>query len=156
MTDKQMRGIWIGLLIAIIPLLMTGASTWSVIWFVIVLLCIVGACSDKPANKSDAPPQSGEPKPTPNAPIKQSKPTKSAYSYTKQQLRQIAFDYTDSEGASSYREVAVNSADNYYIKAFCLSRQATRTFRIDRIDGFITIRETGELLSVSEWLRLYR
>ncbi len=87
----------------------------------------------------------------------ESKPRRNSLSsYTKQQLRQIAFDYTDSEGVSSYREVAVNSVDDYYIKAFCLSRHATRTFRIDRVDGYITMRETGELLSVSDWLHLFR
>lgn len=153
MSDKQMRGVWVGLFIATMPLLMTGGSTWSVIWFVIVLSCIVSICSDKTDNKSDTPSQSNESKPAPKVSIK---PSKSVSSYTKQQLRQIAFDYTDSEGVSSYREVAVNSVDDYYIKAFCLSRHATRTFRIDRVDGYITMRETGELLSVSDWLHLYR
>lgn len=71
--------------------------------------------------------------------------------YSRSEVRQIAFDYIDSSGNFTSREVAVNSFDGTYLKAYCLEKGATRTFKLENICGLITLRETGELLSIYEW-----
>lgn len=155
-----MKEFLLGALFAlVVPLAIFGWNFGTATWLGIVVITVIYGIPAELKNQKTRPSEIDVDKnitsvPKPN--VIQSKAFVTSTSYTKQQLRQIAFDYTDSEGACSYREVAVNSVDDYYIKAFCLSRQATRTFRIDRIDGFITMRETGELLSVSDWLHLFR
>lgn len=71
--------------------------------------------------------------------------------YSRSEVKHIAFDYIDSSGSFTSREVAVNSFDGTYLKAYCLEKRATRTFKLENICGLITLRETGELLSTYEW-----
>lgn len=63
----------------------------------------------------------------------------------------IAFDYEDAQGNKTSRQVKnpvrFTYAQNDYINGFCLTRQAARTFRIDRIRGDIADAETGEIIT---------
>lgn len=76
--------------------------------------------------------------------------------YSRSEVKHIAFDYIDSSGSFTSREVAVNSFDGTYLKAYCLEKRATRTFKLENICGLITLRETGELLSTYEWEDAWR
>lgn len=76
--------------------------------------------------------------------------------YSRSEVKHIAFDYIDSSGSFTSREVAVNSFDGTYLKAYCLEKRATRTFKLENICGLITLRETGELLSTYEWEDIWR
>ncbi|WP_338725845.1 hypothetical protein V8687_19500 [Shewanella baltica] len=76
--------------------------------------------------------------------------------YSRSEVKHIAFDYIDSSGSFTSREVAVNSFDGTYLKAYCLEKRATRTFKLENICGLITLRETGELLSTYEWEDVWR
>ncbi|WP_440482825.1 WYL domain-containing protein [Serratia marcescens] len=67
-------------------------------------------------------------------------------------FRYVAFDYEDSKGENSYREVDVRSFDGLYIKAYCHRAGAMRTFRVDRIQNGLILRNTGESLSIKEWV----
>lgn len=64
----------------------------------------------------------------------------------------IAFDYEDAQGNKTSRQVKnpvrFTYAQNDYINGFCLTRQAGRTFRFDRICGEIVDAETGEIISI--------
>lgn len=65
----------------------------------------------------------------------------------------VAFKYTNAEGLTALREVDVKAVDNIYLKGYCHSRNAIRTFRIDRIkNDEIVIRHTGEVVSVDAWI----
>jgi hypothetical protein len=66
--------------------------------------------------------------------------------------RYVAFDYEDSKGEKSYREVDVRSFDGVYIKAYCHTAGAMRTFRFDRMQNGLILRNTGESLSIKEWI----
>lgn len=157
---KRLFFTW--LFMSLSPVIIFGLNLWTGLWFVFITIGareeykkLKTTSTSESANNTSSTLKTSAHSPAPDksrASLRQVTIT----SYTKQQLRQIAFYYTDSEGSSSYREVAANSVDDYYIKAFCLSRHAIRTFRIDRIDGYITMRETGELLPVSDWVRLFR
>jgi len=61
----------------------------------------------------------------------------------------LEFDYTDSNGEQSFRLVDVRQFDEKLgggmIIGFCHHRQATRTFRIDRI-GHCIVYDTGEVV----------
>ncbi|MGS0824863.1 WYL domain-containing protein [Shewanella sp. 0m-8] len=62
----------------------------------------------------------------------------------------IIFDYIDSSGQSSNREFRLDKiiqADNTYLHGFCFLRNAARHFRLDRIQGDIIIKDTGEVVS---------
>lgn len=63
----------------------------------------------------------------------------------------IAFDYEDSKGDRSYREVDVRSFDGERIQAYCHRAKAMRTFIFSRILGDIIIRATGEVKSLDVW-----
>lgn len=66
----------------------------------------------------------------------------------------IAFHYIDGNGNSSYRKVHVTEFDGDTIQAFCTSAGAMRTFFLSRIDGGITLTDTGELVEPYEWANL--
>ncbi|HBK4670752.1 TPA: hypothetical protein LLS51_000068 [Serratia marcescens] len=68
-------------------------------------------------------------------------------------FRYIAFDYEDSKGVRSYREVDVRSFDGERIQAYCHLAQAMRTFITSRIIGDIITRPTGEVKSLSDWIK---
>lgn len=65
---------------------------------------------------------------------------------------EVEFRYRDSEGARSKRRVLVTEMADEYFVGFCLLRNATRTFRYDRVHGLVTHIDTGEMLSCEEWL----
>jgi proteasome accessory factor C len=52
---------------------------------------------------------------------------------------QLEFDYRDSRGTVEHRRVDPlrldSDDDDWYLRAWCHSRQSVRTFRLDRIDG---------------------
>ncbi|YCH19853.1 hypothetical protein M1D96_11885 [Pseudomonas sp. D1-3] len=64
----------------------------------------------------------------------------------------VAFTYEDSAGDISYRTVTVHSVSLVYLKGECHDRQAERTFRLDRIIGELIDCDTGEIMSVKEWV----
>ncbi|HGM5807779.1 TPA: WYL domain-containing protein [Serratia marcescens] len=66
--------------------------------------------------------------------------------------RYVVFYYEDSKGENSYREVDIRSFDGLYIKAYCHRAGAMRTFRVDRIQNGLILRNTGESLSIKEWV----
>lgn len=63
----------------------------------------------------------------------------------------LIFDYEDSQGNISSREIRLdqlNETDGTtYLKGFCYMRNAARTFRLDRVQGKIIVKETGELIN---------
>ncbi len=65
----------------------------------------------------------------------------------------VAFTYEDSAGDISYRTVTVHSVSPVYLKGECHDRQAERTFRLDRIIGELIDCDTGEIMSVKEWVK---
>lgn len=67
-------------------------------------------------------------------------------------LDTIRFTYRDSKGDYSDRRVVVNVLDEEYFQGFCLSRNATRTFRLDRIVGDVTSETTGEIAQIWRWV----
>ena len=72
------------------------------------------------------------------------------------ELCRVAFDYEDSNGDWSTRQVTVHSVTSSYIKGECHDRRAERTFRLDRVQGDITDLDTGEILSSDVWAKIYR
>jgi proteasome accessory factor C len=52
---------------------------------------------------------------------------------------QLEFDYRDSRGSAEHRRVDPlrldSDNDDWYLRAWCHSRESVRTFRLDRIDG---------------------
>ncbi|WP_156177613.1 hypothetical protein [Pseudomonas sp. CCOS 191] len=97
-----------------------------------------------------------------NAPAKQQylapdpKPQRAAMPFTRAirtgwSMGEIAFTYEGSIGEVSYRTVTVHSITNTHIKGKCHTRQAQRTFRVDRIVGDLTDCGTGEIMSPREW-----
>lgn len=69
------------------------------------------------------------------------------------QLKNIAFNYTNSSGDYTYREVDVKKVDENYVFGYCHSRQQMRTFRLDRIEyDEVIIRDSGEVLNVYDWI----
>ncbi|WP_199746365.1 hypothetical protein [Erwinia sp. 198] len=67
-------------------------------------------------------------------------------------LNNIAFTYINAEGVSLFREVDVKSFDGRYIEGYCHTAKKFRTFRIERIEGEIILRSTGEAVAPHEWL----
>ncbi|MCQ4106525.1 WYL domain-containing protein [Erwinia persicina] len=88
-------------------------------------------------------------------PGKASKPKKSSTAnYVKgrgAELTEIAFYYVNAGGESSFRDVDVKKFDGQYIEGYCHLSQAFKTFRLDRIDGDITLRDTGEAVEPDYW-----
>ncbi len=82
---------------------------------------------------------------TPKGPISKRKPDG--------EFRNISFEYTDSNGNSTHREVDVKEINEQHITGYCHSRRQLRTFRLDRIDNSeIVVRDTGELINVYDWI----
>lgn len=77
------------------------------------------------SDRSSTPPSSPSTRPT-------SRPTHSA-----SEPGNLVFVYEDDQGNLSTREVSNWNASARYIKGFCLSREALRTFRRDRIAEFL-------------------
>lgn len=67
-------------------------------------------------------------------------------------LDTVRFDYRDVNGSPSSRRVVVHRVDDKHLEGFCLIRQEERTFRLDRVQGFIVSESTGEMLRpVDAW-----
>lgn len=67
------------------------------------------------------------------------------------ELTKVAFYYVNAEGETSFRDVDVKKFDGQYIEGYCHLSQAFKTFRLDRIDGDITLRDTGEAVEPDYW-----
>jgi hypothetical protein len=66
-------------------------------------------------------------------------------------LNEVAFNYVNAEGVSRFREVDVKSFDGQYVEGYCHAARKFRTFRLDRIEGDIIVRDTGESMDPYEW-----
>lgn len=58
----------------------------------------------------------------------------------------LLFSYRDSAGNMTERRVLFRSLDDGYLTAICLTRNASRTFRLDRIVADIVVARTGEVI----------
>ena len=71
----------------------------------------------------------------------------------------VAFKYKDSKGDSTFRDFrldkVVDDGLQAYFEGWCYLRNATRTFRTDRIDGRIIHADTGEALNMKEFNNTY-
>ncbi|POZ47227.1 hypothetical protein CF017_11490 [Citrobacter braakii] len=68
-------------------------------------------------------------------------------------FKNISFEYTDSNGCLTNREVDVKEINEQYITGYCHTRRQLRTFRIDRIENSeVVVRDTGELINVYDWI----
>ncbi|MBY4887641.1 WYL domain-containing protein [Pantoea sp. DY-15] len=67
------------------------------------------------------------------------------------EIKNVAFSYVNSKGESSFRDVDVKSFDGEYVEGYCHLSRKFKTFRLDRIDGDIVIRDTGEAMNSFEW-----
>lgn len=63
----------------------------------------------------------------------------------------IEFDYYDAKGDRSHRSVDVWAVDDEYFEGHCHKAHDTRTFVIGRIRGKVTVHDTGEILTPSQW-----
>lgn len=68
-----------------------------------------------------------------------------------EELKAVAFSYVNSKGESSFRDVDVKNFDGQYVEGYCHLSRKYKTFRLDRIEGDIIVRETGEALNVNDW-----
>ncbi|WP_345827768.1 WYL domain-containing protein [Erwinia sp. HDF1-3R] len=66
-------------------------------------------------------------------------------------LNDVAFNYVNAEGVSRFREVDVKSFDGQYLEGYCHAARKFRTFRLDRIEGDIILRGTGQSMDPYEW-----
>lgn len=66
-------------------------------------------------------------------------------------LDTIRFTYAASGGELTQRRVVVHQMDGEYFQGRCLMRNATRTFRLDRIIGDVTSENSGEVTNAFSW-----
>lgn len=95
-------------------------------------------------------PAVNRPKPSPKPPAEPTRAIRTGW-----RLCEVDFLYEDAKGDTSFRSVTVHWVGDSNFKGECHARQAERTFRLDRIIGDLTDRETGEILSPKKWARLY-
>ena len=69
------------------------------------------------------------------------------------QLDTVQFAYIDATGEYSDRRVVVRQLDGQCFQGLCLNRRATRTFRLDRVQGDITSEISGEVQEPWTWAR---
>lgn len=69
------------------------------------------------------------------------------------QLDTVQFAYIDATGEYSDRRVVVRQLDGLCFQGLCLNRRATRTFRLDRVQGDITSEISGEVQEPWAWAR---
>lgn len=71
----------------------------------------------------------------------------------------VKFDYCDAEGDTTTRTVEImylyEGDEGTYMKGYCRLRHDERTFRLDRIQGDIINKRTGEVLTARELARRY-
>lgn len=68
-------------------------------------------------------------------------------------LDTVRFAYVDANGDRSDRRVVVHQLEGTCFQGLCLSRRATRTFRLDRVRGDITSESSGEVQEPWAWAR---
>lgn len=61
----------------------------------------------------------------------------------------LLFSYCDSAGRMTERRVLFRSLDDRYLTAICLTRNASRTFRLDRIRSDVVVTNTGEVMALT-------
>lgn len=66
-------------------------------------------------------------------------------------LTHIAFNYVNASGERSFRDVDVKKFDGQFIEGYCHLSNAFKTFRLDRVEGDIILRSTGEVINVYRW-----
>lgn len=66
-------------------------------------------------------------------------------------LDTIRFEYCSALGEVSQRRVVVRVIEDEYFEGRCLTRNAMRTFRFDRVQGDITSEESGEVANPYDW-----
>lgn len=79
------------------------------------------------------------------------KPPATPRTSRKGKLDTIRFAYVASGGELTQRRVVVHQLDGEYFQGRCLMRNATRTFRLDRVIGDVTSEDSGEVVSAFEW-----
>lgn len=67
------------------------------------------------------------------------------------ELTEVAFFYVNGSGESSFRDMDVKKFDGQYIEGYCHLSRAFKTFRLDRIEGDVIIRGTGEMMDANYW-----
>lgn len=67
------------------------------------------------------------------------------------EIKKVAFSYVNSKGENSFRDVDVKSFDGEYLEGYCHLSRKFKTFRLDRVEGEIIIRDTGEAIDTIEW-----
>ncbi|AXT47758.1 hypothetical protein D1345_16945 [Chromobacterium rhizoryzae] len=75
----------------------------------------------------------------------------SRHRITGNQLDTIRFAYRNANGEYSERRVVVRVVDDEYFQGHCLKQQSKRTFRLDRVQGYVTSEESGEVASPFDW-----
>ena len=68
----------------------------------------------------------------------------------------MAFNYVNASGESSFRDVDVKKFDGQYVEGYCHLSRAFKTFRIDRIEGYMIMRDTGECIDLDHWIAQMR
>ncbi|MEC5206359.1 hypothetical protein QF022_001315 [Vogesella perlucida] len=79
------------------------------------------------------------------------KPPSTPRTSRKGNLGTIRFSYVASGGELTQRRVVVHQLDGEYFQGRCLVRNATRTFRLDRVVGDVTAEDSGEVTSAFSW-----
>jgi len=69
----------------------------------------------------------------------------------------FVFTYRKHDGTESRRTVRVErhgfDGSSKYVEGHCSDARASRSFRLDRVQGRVTVMETGELISAGEMYR---
>ncbi|MFN4238561.1 MAG: BRCT domain-containing protein [Vogesella sp.] len=79
------------------------------------------------------------------------KPPATPRTSRKGRLDTIRFAYVASGGELTQRRVVVHQLDGEYFQGRCLMRNATRTFRLDRVIGDVTSEDSGEVGDAFAW-----
>ncbi|MEN4905544.1 hypothetical protein [Rahnella bonaserana] len=75
---------------------------------------------------------------------------------TASDMYNVAFLYINSNGVETFRDVDIKSFDGHYIEGYCHVANNLRTFVIDRIEGDVIVRSTGESLEPYVWAEKLR
>ena len=67
------------------------------------------------------------------------------------ELTEVAFYYVNGSGKSSFRDVDVKKFNGQYIEGYCHLSRAFKTFRLDRVEGDVILRGTGEAMDAYHW-----
>ena len=73
--------------------------------------------------------------------------------YATDELFQISFYYQNGSGESLLRDVDVKKFDGQYVEGYCHLSHAVTTFRLDRIEGDVVLRNSGWMMDASDWAK---